>query len=418
MSQEKERSSKGHSDPALSIAAALEVIRSRLSAIREVESVPLDEAGGRILAAPVVAPADVPLWANSAMDGYALRAEDLAPARERGLPVSGEVFAGRPFAGRVESGTCVRIMTGAVVPDGVDTVIIQEDTERQGDQVRLVAGDYDRGSNVRPAGEDVRAGALVFAAGRRLRVADVGLLATLGKGSVTVIRRVRVAIFSTGDELRPVGESLQPGQIHDSNRYTLRGLLGYDHCEIIDLGIVPDDLQATRAALERAAREADLTLSTAGVSVGDADFVRAAVSALGEIAFWGIAIKPGHPLAFGRIGRSGFFGLAGNPVSMMVNYLQIVRPALDVLSGISVRDPRRFQVEAGEAFRSSARREEFPRGVLRIDADGVQRVYRTGHQGSALLSSMSLADCLICLPRRADGFERGEPVWVEPLDCI
>jgi molybdopterin molybdotransferase len=418
MSQEKERPGKSHSDSALSIAAALKVIRSRLSAIQEIESVSLDEAGGRILSAPVVAPADVPLWANSAMDGYALRAQDLVAARERGLPVSGEVFAGRPFAGRVEPGTCVRIMTGAVMPDGVDTVIIQEDTERRGDRVRLVAGNYDRGSNVRPAGEDVRAGAVVFIAGRRLRVADVGMLAALGVNPVAVIRRVRVAIFSTGDELRPVGEPLQPGQIHDSNRYTLRGLLGYDHCEIIDLGIVPDDLQATRATLERAAREADLTLSTAGVSVGDADFVRAAVSALGEIAFWGIAIKPGHPLAFGRIGHSGFFGLAGNPVSMMVNYLQIVRPALDVLSGISVRDPRRFQIEVGEAFRSSARREEFPRGVLRIDADGVQRVYRTGHQGSALLSSMSRADCLVCLPRRAGGFERGEPVWVEPLNCI
>ncbi len=418
MSEGKGGPGKGHRGSSLSIAAALEALRSRLSAVREVESVSLDEAGGRILAAPVVAPADVPAWANSAMDGYALRAQDLAVAREQGLPVSGEVLAGRPFAGRVEAGTCVRIMTGAVMPDGVDTVVIQEDTERRGDRMHLVAGDYERGGNVRPAGEDVRAGARVFAAGRRLRVADVGVLAALGVSPVAVVRRVRVAIFSTGDELRPVGEPLQPGQIHDSNRYTLRGLLKHDRCEIIDLGIVPDDLQATRTALERAAREADLTLSTAGVSVGDADFVKAAVAALGEIEFWGIAIKPGHPLAFGRVGRSWFFGLAGNPVSMMINYLQIVRPALDLLSGTAARDPRRFQVEAGETFSPSMRREEFPRGVLRIDEDGVQRVYRTGRQGSALLSSMSRADCLICLPCRAGEFKRGEPVWVEPLDCI
>lgn len=395
---------------------AIEIIRARISPLQSCESVPLTMAVGRILADPVVATRQVPAEPRSAMDGYALRGTDLSCMRSTGLPVCGTAHAGHPFRGVVHAGCCIRIMTGAVVPGEVDTVVLQEDTETGDHGIRLVDGRYQAGKNVRQPGEDIAFGQILFEAGRRLRAADVGVLASLGMEAVSVQRRLRVALFTTGDELRPVGTDLMSGQIHDSNRYTLTALLARDGCELIDLGIVPDDLEQTRYALRQAARVADIALSTAGVSVGDADLVKEAVGSLGEVELWGVALKMGRPLVFGHIGQCWFFGLAGNPVSAMINYLEIVRPIILHLAGAVQIRAFRYQVMLGESLALNAFREEYRRAILRVDPDGVQRVYSVPHQGSAVLTSMSRADCLIVVPRGEAALERDQRVWVEPID--
>ncbi|ANJ66139.1 hypothetical protein A9404_01000 [Halothiobacillus diazotrophicus] len=395
---------------------AIEIIRARIDPLREQETVLLTEAAGRILGESVVAHAPVPAEPRSAMDGYALRADDLPRMRQSGLPVCGTAHAGHPYRGYVREGCCIRIMTGAVLPDGTDTVVLQEDTQPVDDGIRLIEGGYQRGKNVRQPGEDIAMGQILFEAGRRLRAADIGVLASLGRVHVQVQRRLRVALFTTGDELKPVGSVLASGQIFDSNRYTLTALLARDGCELIDLGIVPDDLAQTRQALRTAASVADIALSTAGVSVGDADLVKEAVGSLGEVELWGVALKMGRPLVFGHLGQCWFFGLAGNPVSAMINYLEIVRPIILHLAGAGQIRAFRYQATLGEALTMNAYREEYRRAVLRVDPDGIQRVYSVSQQGSAVLTSMSRADCLLVVPRGEGVMDRGSPVWIEPVD--
>ncbi len=382
--------------------------------VAETETVPLREALDRVLAADVASPLDVPPAANSAMDGYALRGADLPAGGEAVLEVVGTVFAGHPFAGEVGPGQAVRIMTGAPLPRGADTVVMQEHARREGDRVAIGAG-HRPGQNVRHAGEDIARGSTVLAAGRRLVPADLGVLASLGVAEVAVRRRPRVAFFSTGDELCPVGEPLAEGQIYDSNRYTLHGLLARLGVEVQDLGLIPDDRAAIEDAFARAAAGADAVITSGGVSVGEADFVKETLEKLGQVNFWKIAMKPGKPLAVGRLGEALFFGLPGNPVSVMATFYQFAQPALRALAGESRTEPLALRVPAAERLRKRPGRTDFQRGVLERDAAGRLVVRSTGAQGSHVLTSMSRANCFIVLPADWGDVEPGTEVEVQPF---
>lgn len=404
----------GHHANRMTLESALEAVLASVDVVSETEDVGLMSALGRVLSREVDSAVDVPGHTNSAMDGYALRYEDVLSSGEVSLRVVGESFAGRPYAGELNPGECVRIMTGAVVPEFMDTIVIQENVERSGDLVQLVAG-CSKGDNVRPAGEDIKAGEVVLPVGRKLRPSDLGLLASIGVPEVQVKRRVKVAYFSTGDELRPVGEKLGSGQIHDSNRYTLHGMLDQAGVEAIDLGVVRDDPEALRSAFEVAADRADAVVTSGGASVGDADFVTDLLAELGEVSFWHVAMKPGRPLVYGKLHGAAFFGLPGNPVSAMVTFLQVVKPALAVMSGMPYEPPIRFNARAERKLQKKPGRMEFQRGVLRRGGDGVATVDSTGHQGAGILRSVSRANCFIVLDRDSGPVEKGEWVTVEPF---
>lgn len=399
----------------LPLEAARARILEALTPVATLERVALRAALDRVLGEDVVATLAVPAYTNSAMDGYALRASDLPTAGEAWLRAVGDAFAGHPFAGAVGSGECVRIMTGAVLPEGADTVVIQEDVAIDRGQVRIGTG-HRAGQHVRRAGEDLAVGATVLRAGRRVQAADLGLLASIGRVEVAVRRRLRVAFFSTGDELRSLGEPLGAGEIYDSNRYTLYGMLTRFGADVLDLGVVRDEPAALRAAFERAGADADVVMTSGGVSVGAADFVRDVLRQAGEIGFWRVNMKPGKPIAFGRLnGGAAFFGLPGNPVSAMVTYYQIVQPALDRLAGAEPRLPLALRVPTRDALRKSSHRREFQRGCLERDAAGRLTVRSAAPQGSGILRSMSLADCFIVLPEDVNAVEAGTPVRVEPF---
>ncbi|ORM68990.1 molybdopterin molybdotransferase, partial [Mixta gaviniae] len=312
----------------ISLEDARQKMLAQLTPLTDSERLSIYRAAGRITAAPVVSPLNVPPFDNSAMDGYAVRLADLGGDA---LPVAGKAFAGAPFSGDWPAGSCIRIMTGAPVPAGAEAVVMQEESVPEGDRVRFTAA-VKAGQNIRRAGEDIRQGDSVLTAGVRLGAAELPLIASLGIGEVDVLRRLRVAIFSTGDELQPVGEPLAAGQIYDTNRFAVRLMLDALGCEVIDLGIIRDDPDALRAAFLRADREADLVISSGGVSVGEADYTKAMLDELGEITFWKLAIKPGKPFAFGRLSQSWFCGLPGNPVSAAVTFYQLVQPLLAKLS--------------------------------------------------------------------------------------
>ncbi|MFW5815985.1 MAG: gephyrin-like molybdotransferase Glp [Wenzhouxiangella sp.] len=401
----------GHDTPALPLEEARARILAAVEPLTDVETVSIHQALHRVLAEPVAAAIDVPAHTNSAMDGYALRGSDVAEAGTA-LQLIGESFAGRPFQGLVGPGECVRIMTGAVVPEGSDTVIMQEQTARDGDQVRFEKP-AKPGSNVRPAGEDLARGDVALHPGRWLTPADLGVLASVGVPDVRVRRKPKVAFFSTGDELKPVGQILEPGQIHDSNRYTLFGLLTELGVEIEDLGIVPDQREALDEALQRASR-CDAVLSTGGASVGDADYVVEALEKLGNVGFWQVAMKPGRPLAFGKINQAWFFGLPGNPVSAMVTFLQLVRPALVALAGAEPMLPLQMSLPVTHPIKKRPGRREFQRGRLVTNDHGLT-VTPFGHQGSGVLRSMSEADCLINLGPDVGDVVAGATVVVEPF---
>lgn len=406
----------GHDAKAMSLDSALEAILGSVRPIEATEEVSPMEGLGRILAEDIRSPFDVPGHTNSAMDGYAFRHGDCPFSGRISLRLAGESFAGHPFSGRLQPGECIRIMTGAVVPDTADTVVMQEDVVEADGHVEL--HDLPRkGANVRPAGEDIRAGEVVLATGRVLRAADLGMIASMGIAAFEVRRRAKVAYFSTGDELRPVGEPLEAGQIHDSNRYTLHGLLGQLGVDTLDLGIVKDDPGALRKALEKASTNADVVLTSGGVSVGEADYVTDMLAEVGDVSFWQVAMKPGRPLVYGSLGNAVFFGLPGNPVSVMATFLQVVRPALRVMSGASYEAPLRFDARAEHAIRKKPGRMEFQRGILRRGTDGALSVRTTGHQGSGILRSMSEANCFIVLPSDGVRVEAGEMVAVEPFTC-
>lgn len=401
----------GHDGPALPLEQARERILEQVDAVAGRERLNLRDALGRVLAEPVSAAIDVPNHTNSAMDGYAVRAADLAEPGGQ-LHEVGESFAGHPFDGEVGSGECVRIMTGAVLPAGADSVVMQERTERDRDRVRFMEA-CKSGANVRAAGEDVACGQTVFEAGRRIGSADLGVLASVGAAEVAVFSRARVAFFSTGDEIVPVGEPLPPGKIHDSNRHTLFGLLSELGVEIHDLGIVPDVPEALDDAFQRAC-EFDAVLTTGGVSVGAADYVLEALEKVGSVGFWQVAMKPGRPLAFGRLGKALFFGLPGNPVSAMVTFIQLVRPALVKLAGARPAAALAFEIPTRRPIRKKAGRREFQRGRLVSNEHGLA-VEPFGHQGSGVLRSMSEANCLINLSPDQGNVEAGAPVTVEPF---
>lgn len=399
---------------ALSLEEARARIIERLEPVATVERVALRQALNRILADEVISAVEVPAHTNSAMDGYAVRSADLPAAGDTTLRLIGDAFAGHPFAGEVGTGECVRIMTGGVLPRGADTIVIQEDVGRDGEDVRIGAGHHS-GQHVRKAGEDLAVGARVLQGGRRLTPADLGLLASLGIAEVSVWRALRVAFFSTGDELRSLGEPLGEGEIYDSNRYTLHGMLTRFGADVLDLGVVRDEPAALRDAFARAGADADVVMTSGGVSVGAADHVRDVLDEMGEVGFWKVKIKPGKPIAFGHLGRAAFFGLPGNPVSTMVTFYQIVQPALDRLAGGEPRLPMALMVRTGERLLKGPGRREFQRGRLETDAAGELVVRAAAPQGSGILRSMSLANCFIVLPEDSGPVEAGEQVRVEPF---
>ncbi|MEZ5445782.1 MAG: molybdopterin molybdotransferase MoeA [Gammaproteobacteria bacterium] len=403
-------------DPtSLTVQDALARILANVAPVCGPEPVPVADTLGRILAADIVSTMNVPAHTNSAMDGYALAGEDIPAQGTRDLEVVGTAYAGRPCQAAVARGQCVRIMTGAPLPPGTDTVAMQERVERRGDRAIRLDGRLRAGDNVRQAGEDIREGQAVLAAGRRLIPADIGLIASLGIAEVAVHRRLRVAIFSTGDELKPVGEPLGPGDVHDSNRYTLRGMLQRLGVQIKDFGIVRDTPEHTRAAFEAAAAGQDVIISSGGVSVGEADFVKSVLNELGHAEFWKVAMKPGRPLTFGRVRGAVFFGLPGNPVSVMVTFYQFVQPALRRMMGETQTAGLRLKATSLSRLKKRPGRVEFQRGVLEQDDSGDLLVRKTGMQGSGILTSMSHANCFIILPQDCAGVEAGEPVEVQPF---
>ncbi len=370
-------------DPnSMPVAKARAFIHQFLAPIEGTVRVPIRSALGRILAEDVLSPVDVPSHRNSAMDGWAMRGADLKADGETTLEETGTAFGGKPFAGQVGAGECVRIMTGGVVPQGADTVVMQERAKANGKAVTF-AGGHKTGQNVREAGEDLKRGSIALKKGRIVRPAELGLVASLGIGEIAVYRPLRVAFFSTGDELKSIGTTLGEGEIYDSNRYTLHGMLTRLGCEVLDMGVVRDDPQLLEAAFREAAANADVVITSGGVSVGEADFVRSMLGRLGEVVFWKIAMKPGRPLAYGRVGPAHFFGLPGNPVSVMVTFYQFVRDALLVLMGADpVPTPPTFRAVCTAKLKKAPGRTEFQRGVLARSPDGTLSVKPTGDRRS------------------------------------
>jgi molybdopterin molybdotransferase len=408
-------------DPnSLPVDRARAFIREFLTPVTTVERLHVRAALDRVLAADITSPLDVPGHDNSAMDGWAVRFADVQPAAPTPLRRIGTSYAGRPFEGELGAGETVRIFTGAVMPRGADTVVMQERARETQDGAVVAPGAVTKaGQNRRFAGEDLARGALVFARGQPLRPAEIGMLASLGINEVGVYRRLRVAFFSTGDELRSIGQPLRAGEIYDSNRYTLYGMLMRLGCETLDLGVVPDVPEQLEAAFHEAASVADVVITSGGVSVGEADFVKDLLARLGEVLFWKIALKPGRPLAYGRIGEAHFFGLPGNPVSVMVTFYEFVRDALLVLQGrTGVVPPPLFKATLAAPIRKAPGRTEFQRGILSPVEGGGWQVRTTGDQGSGILSSMSRANCFIVLPAETGNVEPGTPVDVQWLDGL
>ena len=405
-------------DPnSMPVAKARTFIHQFLEPIRGTVRVPVRDALGRVLAEDILSPVNVPSHRNSAMDGWAMRGADLA-AGEATLTEIGVSFAGKPFYGKVAAGQCVRIMTGGVVPEGADTVVMQERAKANGKSITFAAGQK-TGQNVREAGEDLKAGSLALKRGRIVRPAELGLVASLGIGELAVYRRLRVAFFSTGDELKSIGTPLGEGEIYDSNRYTLHGMLTRLGCEVMDMGVVRDDPGALERAFAEAGANADVVITSGGVSVGEADFVKSMLGKLGEVVFWKIAMKPGRPLAYGKVGPSHFFGLPGNPVSVMVTFYQFVRDAMLVLMGADPVAPiPTFRATCTVKLKKAPGRTEFQRGVLTQAPDGTLTVTPTGEQGSGILKSMSDANCFIILGDDTGNVEAGTSVEVQLLEGI
>jgi molybdopterin molybdotransferase len=410
----------GYDPNALPVAQAQEFIARLVPRVTAVESIALRSALGRVLARDIVSAIDVPSHDNSAMDGYALRGADLAADGDTLLRIAGTGFAGQAFDGAVPTGHCVRIMTGAVMPAGLDTVVPQEfTTKTEGDNaVRIPAGAVRTGDNRRLRGEDLARGSSALRAGRRLKPADLGLLASLGQAEVPVFRKLRVAFFSTGDELRSIGEALDAGCVYDSNRYTIWGMLQRLGCEVIDLGVVRDDPAALRAAFSAAAASADAVITSGGVSVGEADHTKAIMAELGDVLFWRIAMRPGRPMAIGRIDNAILFGLPGNPVAVMVTFYAFVRDALRAMSGMAPEPQPMLRAACTTPLRKKPGRTEYQRGIVTRAADGRWQVAITGSQGSGILSSMSAANGMVVLHHDQGNVAAGDEVDVMPFDGL
>jgi molybdopterin molybdotransferase len=408
----------GYDPESLPVETARRVIRSLVTPVSGCERVAVRTALGRVLGADVVSTMNVPAHDNSAMDGFAVRGADLDPDGETVLREIGAAFAGRCFDGAVGAGECVRVMTGAVMPAGTDTVVIQEAVRADGTRIVVPSGQK-TGQNRRLAGEDLAIGRVAIPAGRFVRPAELGLLASLGLAEVVVRRRPRVAFFSTGDELASVGTALKDGEVYDSNRYTLYGMLARLGVDLIDMGVVRDDPASLERAFLDAAASADAVITSGGVSVGEADFTRDLLGRLGEVLFWKIAMRPGRPMAVGRIGNAHFFGLPGNPVAVMVTFYGFVRDALLALAGRSEDcELPLLQVPSATALRKKPGRTEFQRGILARGEDGKWSVRITGQQGSGVLRSMSEANCFIVLEHDRGDVKAGDLVSVQLFEGL
>ena len=403
-------------DPeSLSIDAARTRILQALTPISGSEKLPLTACCGRILATDITANIAVPGFRNSAMDGYAFRHSDTATADS--LEIVGKSMAGAPFTGICGDGQCIRIMTGAAVPAEFDTVVMQENTETDGDQI-TIHPIPSIGSNIRQAGSNIPRDTRLFRKYTRIDAAELGLLASIGINAVEVLRPLKVAYFSTGDELQPPNGTLGPGQIHDSNRYMLFALLQSPAIETLDLGILPDTLDAVTHALGEASH-CDAVITSGGVSVGDADYVKAAVERTGKLSFWKILMKPGRPLSNGRLASgTQFFGLPGNPVSGMVTFHQFVAPALLHMLGQPYHQPLTLNATLTDPLSKLPGRVEFQRGILKVSDRGDRQVATTGLQDSHVLTSVHRANCYIELGLHSDGANRGDKVTVIPFSAF
>lgn len=407
----------------LSVEQVQQRLHQQISPIGDTESIDLRQALDRVLAQDVVSPISVPPHDNSAMDGYAFDGACLSNGRPVALKVVGTALAGKAWTQALQPGECVKIMTGAIMPTGLDTVVPLELTTSAGDNVQFDSIQLKTGANRRRKGEDLMAGHPAMHTGQRLTPAALGLLASLGLQTLTVFRRLRVAYFSTGDEILSLGDAPREGAVYDSNRYTLTGLLTRLGVDVIDMGVVPDQPAAMQAAFEQATNEADAIVTSGGVSMGDADHTRAMMKQMGEVNFWRVAMRPGRPMAFGQLRSGGgkeawLFGLPGNPVAAMVTFLIFVRPALQRLMGCAEATPVLLLARCTEALRKRPGRSEFPRGVVHLDEKGQLCVRTTGPQGSGLLNSMVQANGLIVLNHDQGEVAVGDMVEVMVFDGV
>ncbi|MEZ8684082.1 bifunctional molybdopterin-guanine dinucleotide biosynthesis adaptor protein MobB/molybdopterin molybdotransferase MoeA [Vibrio alginolyticus] len=396
----------------LSVVQGQEKILSLVNTVSEIEACRIENAYGRVLAEHIVSPVNVPQYTNSAMDGYAIRSDDV---KRDSYQVVAEVMAGHAYDQPLEVGQAVKIMTGAPTPRNGDTVVMREQAIQEGDKVTFNGANIKAGQNARQAGEDLAIGSDVFTAGTRLASPEMGMIASLGFGEANVFRKLKVAVFSTGDEVQAPGTEQKANSIYDSNRFTIMGMLEKLGCEILDFGILEDNEQLMIEALENASAQADVVMTSGGVSVGDADYIKLALDKLGQIDFWRINMRPGRPLAFGQINNKPFFGLPGNPVAVMVSFINFVEPALRKMQGEQGWKPLKVNAIATENLRSRQGRTEFSRGVYELDETGRLTVRTTGKQGSGILRSMSEANCLIEISPAIDTVKAGESVTIIPL---
>ncbi|EJL6402914.1 bifunctional molybdopterin-guanine dinucleotide biosynthesis adaptor protein MobB/molybdopterin molybdotransferase MoeA [Vibrio parahaemolyticus] len=396
----------------LSVVQGQEKILSLVNTVSEIEACKIENAYGRVLAEHIISPVNVPQYTNSAMDGYAIRSDDVD---RNSYQVVAEVMAGHAYDQPLEVGQAVKIMTGAPTPLNGDTVVMREQASQENDNVTFNGAHIKAGQNVRQAGEDLTIGSDVFTAGTRLASPEMGMIASLGFGEANVFRKLKVAVFSTGDEVQAPGTEQKANSIYDSNRFTIMGMLKKLGCEILDFGILEDNEQLMIEALENASAQADVVMTSGGVSVGDADYIKLALDKLGQIDFWRINMRPGRPLAFGQINNKPFFGLPGNPVAVMVSFINFVEPALRKMQGEQGWKPLKVNAIATENLRSRQGRTEFSRGIYELDNTGRLTVRTTGKQGSGILRSMSEANCLIEISPAIDTVKAGESVTIIPL---
>lgn len=400
------------SSPLLSIDAALARINAAIKPVAGSEHVALKQALGRVLSQSVYSPINSPHDRNAAMDGYAFSSNDSNRKQPFKLSLVGASWAGRPFKEQLQPGQCIRIFTGAVLPAQADSVVMQEQVYADGETIHFPANTPVQ-QNIREIGEDIKQGCLLCAHPKKLNAIDLGLLASAGIYELSVKRPIKIAFFSTGDELTALGQPLESGKIYDSNRYTLSGLLNDACYSVTDMGVIADNRQLLEDSLMTAAENYDVIITTGGASVGEADYVNEILDRCGEVNFWKIAIKPGKPLAFGKIGSCCFFGLPGNPVSVIVTFQHIVAPALKQLSGAPDSKPLQLTATCTSALKKVPGRQEYQRGILTQDHNGDFFVASSGQQGSNILSSMSQANCYIVLSTECQGIRAGDKVRVE-----
>lgn len=399
--------------PLMSVEEARALIRERLQPVVGTERVPLAEADGRVLAERIVAPVNLPPFANSAVDGYAVRFTDLMPGAATVLPLEGRVAAGSSIQAPARPGRAVRIFTGAPMPEGFDTVFMQEDVDATGEEVSLPAG-LRRGANMRPAGEDLAQGSPALEAGERITPRQIALLAGLGLGEVPVRGRLRVAVFSTGNEIVSPGEALPPAALYDANRFMLIAMLRRLGCAITDVGILPDHRAAVAEALAGAAGTQDLLITSGGVSTGEEDHVKGAVEEAGSLTFWRLGIKPGRPVALGVVAGIPFIGLPGNPVAVFVTFTQIARALVARLAGEVYEPPTALTVRAGFAYRKKEGRREYVRVRLAREADGTLTAYKHPREGAGVITSLTETDGLVELPEAVTRVEAGDAIAFLP----